>query len=89
MPVIGLPGVPPTGVKAVVLNVTVTNTSAPGYLTVWPSGVERPNTSNLNFPAGASIPNLVVAKVGDDGFILFYNPFGHTDIIVDIAGWFS
>ena len=38
--------------KAVVLNVAVTGSTAPGYVTVWPCGVERPNAASLNHSAG-------------------------------------
>src|SRR5207237_22129 len=46
--VTGVGGVPASGVTAVVLNVTVTDTSAPSFLTVWPTGQPRPLASNLN-----------------------------------------
>ncbi len=62
--VLGAGGVPAAGVEAVVLNVTVTQASASGYVTVYPDGVTRPTASNLNFVAGQTIPNLVVAPVG-------------------------
>ena len=81
-------GVPVSGVGAVVLNVTVTEPTAPSYLTVFPSGETRPNTSNLNYTAGVTIPNLVVAKVGADGKVAFYNNAGSTHVVVDVLGWF-
>src|SRR5439155_19527743 len=40
--VTGVGGVPASGVTAVVMNTTVTEVSAPSYLTVYPSGVARP-----------------------------------------------
>ena len=64
---------PASGVSAVVLNVTATQPTAPGHLTVYPDGVARPTTSSLNFSAGETIPNLVVAPVGADGKVDFYN----------------
>ena len=39
----------PTGWAAVVLNITVMASTAGGFLTVYPSGGLRPETSNLNF----------------------------------------
>ncbi|HEX7916692.1 Ig-like domain repeat protein, partial [Rudaea sp.] len=60
--VAGRGGVPNTGAVAVVLNVTVTNPTALGYITAWPSGTTQPNVSNLNFTPGKTIANLVVAK---------------------------
>jgi hypothetical protein len=53
-------------VGAVALNVTVTHTENPtigdGYVTVYPCGT-RPDASNLNFVAGQTIPNSVIAPV--------------------------
>ncbi|HEY8745862.1 MAG TPA: hypothetical protein VIU62_22470, partial [Chloroflexota bacterium] len=66
--VTGLGGVPSTGVSAVVLNVTVTDTSASSYLTVYPSCAgSPPNASNLNWIAGKTIANRVMVPVGSDG----------------------
>ena len=54
MQVTGLGGVPAVGVSAVALNVTVAGPTAAGYITVWPSGAQRQETSNLNFQAGTA-----------------------------------
>jgi hypothetical protein len=56
---------------------------------VYPTGEAVPNASNLNFAPGATIPNLVVAKVAADGSVSVFNAIGYTHIIVDVAGWFS
>ncbi|MBV8159447.1 MAG: hypothetical protein JO265_00840 [Acidimicrobiia bacterium] len=85
----GVGGVPPTGVSAVVLNVTVTNPDAGSYLTVYPDGSAVPTASNLNFGPGQTVPNLVVASVGADGMVDVYNAAGSADVIVDVAGWYS
>jgi outer membrane protein assembly factor BamB len=87
--VTGQGGVPATGVAAVVMNVTVTNTTSTSYLTVFPSGFNRPVTSNLNWTAGKTIANLVEVAVGDGGQDTVYNAFGNTDVILDVAGWVS
>lgn len=88
--VTGRGGVPATGVSAVVLNVTVVDPSAPeGYLTAWPAGLARPYASNLNFYAGQTVPNVVVAKVGDGGVVNVYNSAGLIDVVVDVTGWYG
>jgi hypothetical protein len=72
-----------------VLNTTVTEPSAPGYLTVHAGDVVRPLASNLNFVAGQTVPNLVMTKVGCPTFprISFYNsPFGYTQVVADAFG---
>src|SRR4029077_16966895 len=86
----GTPGIPSSGVAAVVLNVTATNTVvAPSYVTVYPTGSARPLASNLNFVPGQTVPNRVVVKVGTGGSVDFYDAAGHTDIVADVAGWFT
>lgn len=85
--VTGRAGVPASGVDAVVLNVTVTRPTVGGHLTIWPAGQDRPTASNLNYLAGQTVPNLVVAKVGEDGYVEIANAAGEVDVIVDVAGW--
>jgi hypothetical protein len=87
--VAGQQTVPATGVSAVVVNVTATNTTAAGYLTVFPFGAGRPVASNLNFVAGQTVPNRVVVKVAANGQVSLFNFMGNTDVIVDVGGWFT
>jgi hypothetical protein len=77
----------PSNATAVSLNVTVVNPEAPGFVTVYPCGVERPLASNLNYAAGAIVPNGVVASLGISGSVCFYSQ-ARLDLIVDVAGWF-
>jgi uncharacterized delta-60 repeat protein len=84
----GTPGVPTTGVTAATLNMTVTNPDGTGYLTVYPCNVALPNASNLNYVAGQNIPNLVTVPVAPNGTICL-NASATTDVIADIAGWYS
>jgi hypothetical protein len=87
--VTGRGGVPASGVSAVVLNVTVTDPTATSFLTAWPAGDIRPVASNLNYVAGQTVPNLVMVKVGAGGKVDLFNHAGSTDVIADVAGWFS
>jgi hypothetical protein len=85
----GRGGVPASGVSAVVLNVTVTQPTAGGYLTVWGDQTAQPTASNLNFSAGQTVPNLVVAPVGADGRVAFFNgSAGTVHLIADVAGYY-
>ncbi|ARE75092.1 N-acetylmuramoyl-L-alanine amidase [Streptomyces sp. NPDC059558] len=86
--VAGVEGIPATGVKAVVLNVTATSPTQSSFVSVYPSGTDRPGASNLNFTAGQTIPNLVVVPVVD-GKVSFYNHSGTVDLIADVTGYFS
>ena len=83
----GRNGVPESGVRAVVLNVTTTNAQAEGYVTVYPCG-DLPLTSNVNYVPGRNVPNAVIAPVSPAGTICFYSPVA-TDLVVDISGWFE
>jgi|GEM_PF-1676790 len=87
--VTGAGAVPTIGVLAAILNVTATRTTAPGFLTVWPTGVARPTASNLNWKAGQTVPNRVIVPVGSGGKVTIYNSSGSTDVIVDVSGYFT
>ncbi|MEU8761154.1 FlgD immunoglobulin-like domain containing protein [Streptomyces sp. NPDC048659] len=73
--------------SAVVLNITVTNPTAAGFVSAYPYGAARPSVSNLNFTAGQTVPNLVVVPV-KDGQITLYNHTGSVDLIADLAGYY-
>jgi hypothetical protein len=87
--VTGVGAVPPTGVGAVILNVTVAEPTAQSFLTVFPSGENRPDAANLCFVAGQIVPNLVLVKVGAGGNVSLFNSGGSTHVIADVAGWFG
>ena len=82
----GLPGVPPSDIKTVYLNVTAL-ASSPTFVTAYPSGGPPPPTSNLNLVGGEIFPNMVAVAVGDDGKIVLRNDSGSTDLIVDVFGY--
>jgi hypothetical protein len=87
--VTGRGGVPATGVSAVVLNVTVTDTSSGGWLAAWPAGESLPLASNLNYGAGQTVANLVMVKVGAGGAVNLYSSGGPLNVIADVAGYYS
>jgi hypothetical protein len=82
-------GVPASGVVAVVMNTTVTDTTASGYLTLWPTGLGQPLASDINWPAGGTVANLTVPTVSADGWLSVFNYAGATDVVGDVAGWFG
>ncbi len=78
----------PAGAGAVVLNVTTVQPAQAGYVTVWPTGSAMPLASNLNLNAGTTIPNQVIAKIGNGGRVSIFNGSqGATDVVVDVEGW--
>jgi hypothetical protein len=44
--------------------------------------------SSLNFAAGQTVANAVIAPVSSTGSVCFYSLVA-TDLIVDINGWFA
>ena len=82
-----VPGLP-AGTTAIALNVTATNPTAASYLTLYPDANTRPTTSNLNFVAGQSIPNMVLVKLGPNNTITFYNNTGTVNVIADLLGYY-
>lgn len=72
---------------AVVLNVTVTGPVQGGYITVFPCGSSRPLASNLNYGAGQTVANMVVAKVGAVGKVCLFAA-GSTHLVADVNGFF-
>ncbi|MFD3542988.1 hypothetical protein ACFWUQ_26325 [Streptomyces sp. NPDC058662] len=80
----------PADATAVALNVTVTNSSAAGHVTVFPAGTDRPTTSNVNYEARQTVPNLVIVPVGEDGYVELYNGgWESVDLLADVTGYFS
>ncbi len=81
--------VPAAGAEAVVLNLTVTAPTSSGFVTVYPTGVAKPNVSTINFTKGWTGANLVTVRLGTGGKISLYNSGGTTDLIVDVVGWYA
>ncbi len=79
----------PTGATAAVLNLADVNPSAGSNLTVYPSGTP-PTTSDVNPPTGGVASNLAVATLTTSGsFEVANRGSGHTDIVIDVAGWYT
>ncbi len=76
----------PADAKAVYLNVTAANSTAEGWITVYPCGSPRPNTSNVNLVPGLVRSSLVAAKVGTDGNVCIYASRS-TDVLADLQGY--
>ena len=80
--------IPPTA-SAAVLNIAVTETAGPGYLTVWADGEVRPNpAANLNYPtANYTVANSVITGV-TAGKVRIFSLAG-SDVIVDVVGYMT
>jgi hypothetical protein len=91
---LGLGGVPDTAadVLAVVVNITVTDAAAGGYLEAYGKGAQPViRTSIINFGAGDTVPNASIVRPGADGDLTIglFGPGSSANVIVDVFGWFS
>ena len=79
----------PATAAGVALNVTAVGATAPTFLTVFPTGTDRPNSSSLNpTPGQPPTPNAVTTGLSSDGHFSIYNRFGSVDVIADIVGYY-
>ena len=76
----------PTDAIAAVINIAVTGSTQPGFITVFPCGTQRPTAANLNHTAGQTIANLVTTGIGTNGKICIYT-LNDTHIIADLNGY--
>jgi hypothetical protein len=88
--VAGVAGVPASGISAVVLNVTVSRPTAPGFISAYPTGAPfTASTSNVNFMPNDLASTRVIVPVGAGGQVSFYNSDGSTTLVVDVTGYFT
>ena len=85
----GVAGIPASGVSAALLNVTCVSPSAGTYITVYPTGGDRPLAANLNAVAGQIVPNMVIGRLGPDGKVAIFNYAGDVDLVADVMGYFK
>jgi hypothetical protein len=79
----------PAGATAVVMNTTVASPTVPSYLTIFPSGIPTPTTSNLIFEKSQIVANLTMVSLPPAGTLGIYNQHGTVDVIADAVGYFS
>jgi trimeric autotransporter adhesin len=72
--------------KTLVLNITATDPTADGFISVYPCGIAPPNASNLNFAANSDVANTVIVKPGTAGKVCLYNS-SPTHLIADANGY--
>jgi hypothetical protein len=74
--------------RALVLNLTVTDSSSGGFITAYPTGTVRPWASNVNPSyAGHIRPGLAIVGTGTNDQVSLYTAM-RTHLVADSAGWF-
>ena len=79
----------PADTVGVAANATVAGPTASSFLTIYPAGAARPNSSDLNWVAGEVASNMMVSGLGPEGSLMVYNRLGQADVIVDVCGYWS
>jgi LPXTG-site transpeptidase (sortase) family protein len=86
-PIIGRSGIPATA-SAVVMNTTLVEASRPGFVTVFPAGTTRPDTSTVNSEhQGQTIANHTISPITGRGAGSYASGGAH--LIQDVTGWFT
>ncbi len=79
----------PADASAVVLTVTYTGATEPGFLTLWPAGTTRPTVSIANPNGLGDIrSNLAVVKIGAGGKVSIYSDKPE-HVVIDLVAYFS
>ena len=84
-------GIPATA-TAVSVNLTVTQPSAPGFLTFYPADRTRPQVSNINFSPTQTRGNNGVLLLANDGSAtikIFNGSAGTVHVVLDVNGYFQ
>jgi hypothetical protein len=82
-------GVPEAGAGAVVLNLTVADPTADGFVAVYPTGSPPPLSGNLPVHAGRTIANLVTVPLGAGGAVSVRNDSaGPAQLVVEVVGYY-
>ncbi|PYQ66714.1 MAG: hypothetical protein DMF54_06825, partial [Acidobacteria bacterium] len=83
-------GVPPTA-RAAALNVTLTGSTTPGFVTLFESGILEPDTLSVAYRAGQTRANNAI--IGLDPFgrltVKVTQPSGYVHFILDVNGYFQ
>ncbi len=82
----------PAGARAISANVTVTGSTADGFLTLHAADDSTPLTSTINFRTGQTRANNAVLPVsldGTGGLKMLNGSPGSVDVILDVNGYFE
>lgn len=80
----------PAGARALAVNVTVTRSSGPGYLSLYPWGMPVPLVSTINYRAGQTRANNAVVSLSFGGMALKVGQAsGTVHVILDVYGYFD
>jgi photosystem II stability/assembly factor-like uncharacterized protein len=83
-------GIPPTA-RSVALNVTATQATTQGYLSVYETGIPAPETISIAYRAGQTRANNAIVALDPLGRLTVKcnQPSGSVHVILDVSGYFE
>lgn len=83
-----IPAGVPADASALAVSVTAVGAASSGFLSVYPAGGTRSETSVVNTDdRNDTRANAVFVSIGSDGFVVFRSM--EADVLVDVWGWFT
>ncbi len=90
--VLGKSGIPPTGVGAVAVSLTVANPGAPGHARIYAEGGTEPQIQTITFDRADTTTGTTITSTGgiNSGRLLIRNQSTiAVNYVVDVQGWFA
>jgi hypothetical protein len=86
----GACGIPQSAI-AITVNVTVTQPTAPGGLTIFAAGAANLGTSAINYSAGQTRANNAIVAPNNAGAVTVHctQTSGNVEFILDVNGYFQ
>jgi len=86
---ITLPGTGSGTPSGVIMNLTATEPTGSGYVSAYPASGTKPTVSNLNYDAGATVPNLASVGLTNGQATLFAaaGSYGSVQIVADVFAY--
>lgn len=77
----------PNTITSAAVTLTITNTTASGFATVWPAGQPRPWVSNVNWERGQTRANAALVGLSFGSVDVFVS--SPADVVLDVSGAFT
>jgi hypothetical protein len=78
----------PVGASAAVLNLTATQATGRGFLSISPCSTDEVGTSALNITPDRTVANLAMARLSEEGLVCLYAN-RQTHVIIDVMGSYT
>ncbi len=83
LPIAAIPGLP-ADARAAIVNLTTVGAASDGFFTVYPCGMNTPNTSSLNFQTGVAGAGMVISSLRGGRLCIYTST--RTHVIADLYG---